>query len=488
MGGIELPPAPNLLDEEDGSDLAITLSPEANRVLAEEIERLRRTSFVCRFLAGRPSRGMVRDMFQVAVLENMPVIKSVRGLGKNFFHIELGNDSLAQPLVELKVLELKYGKVLLQPWSPGFNPIEELRKLNNPRVITATFPGLPPHLYHLLPLFGEQVGMICPQKASMADTVAEVPKLRILVPSLHGLPSRIRLYSEELGLTVVKVVFEGLPGQCFICKQTGHLAKECPRKIGKGSSGPRPSGKVGTSKGEEAPWLPVKKKGKLGGLGASSPALFHDLPLERSPATLSPASVDEQPLKRVKILSGSAKAPDLQVRATNRFTLLQGLGDGDPAALAAMLSPCDSSRLPPREPELVFSTPMEMQPQLVPSTPEEKLAQPPLPVERECGSGLRLVKSWIRTGKLKDKEKGKIGRPTPGLATTLLDRGVQVVPPLRSTNVSRDLFEAGRERPTENLVGDLQPAVETIPPETGVSLPHDMGIGPNMGANVTVFG
>ena len=70
----------------------------------------------------------------------------------------------------------------------------------------------------------------------MADTLAEVPKLRILVPSLHGLPSRIRLYSKELGLTVVKVVYEGLPGQCFICKQTGRLAKECPRKTGKGTS------------------------------------------------------------------------------------------------------------------------------------------------------------------------------------------------------------------------------------------------------------
>ena len=130
VGGIELPPAAILIDEEGGSDVDITLSPEANRFLAEEIDRLRRTSFVCRFLAGRPSRGMVRDMFQVVVLENMPVMKSVRGLGKNFFHIELGNGSLAQPWVELKVLELKYGKVLLQPWSPGFNPIEELRKLN----------------------------------------------------------------------------------------------------------------------------------------------------------------------------------------------------------------------------------------------------------------------------------------------------------------------------------------------------------------------
>ena len=49
----------------------------------------------------------------MVVMENMPSIKSVRGLGKNFFHIELGDDLLAQPLVELKVLELKYDKVLL---------------------------------------------------------------------------------------------------------------------------------------------------------------------------------------------------------------------------------------------------------------------------------------------------------------------------------------------------------------------------------------
>ena len=115
VGGIELPPTPILLDEEGGLDLDITLSPEANRLLAEEIVCLRRTSFVCRFLAGRPSRGIVRDMFQVVVLENMPVIKSVRGLGKNFFHIELGNGSLAQPLVERKKDILTSSKAKIGP-------------------------------------------------------------------------------------------------------------------------------------------------------------------------------------------------------------------------------------------------------------------------------------------------------------------------------------------------------------------------------------
>ena len=487
VGETELPTDPSALHEEGGVDLDLTLSPEANRLLAAEIERLRRTSFVCRFLSGRPSRGMVRDMLQVAVMENMPPIKNVRGLGKNFFHIELGDGALAQPLVGLKVLELKYGKVLLQPWSPGFNPIEELRKLNNPRVITATFPGLPPHLCHLLPFFGEQIGPICPKKMSMADTIAEVPKLRILVPSLHGLPTRIRLSSEELGLTMVNVVYEGLPGQCFICKQKGHLAKECPRKTGKGSLGAQTSGKAVPTKGSEAPWHPVKKQGKLGNLGAASPHLSQDCHIDRSSPTPSPASVDEQPLKRVKILSGSAEAHDLQMRASNRFTLLQGLGDGDPEALAAAMSPCESLSLTPRDPKLVFSTPMEMLPQLIPSTPEEMLTKAPLTMERECGGDLRLVKSWIRSGKFKGKGKGNVRRPSPGVATSLWVKGVQVMQPIRSQNVSRELFEAGQDRQAGNPLGALQSTVESLPPEVDDSSPLDMGVGPDMGVNLTAF-
>ena len=35
----------------------------------------------------------------------------------------------------------------------------------------------------------------------------------------------------EAGLIYVEVEYEGLPGQCFYCKKTGHIAKECPRKM-----------------------------------------------------------------------------------------------------------------------------------------------------------------------------------------------------------------------------------------------------------------
>ena len=64
---------------------------------------------------------------------------------------------------------------------------------------------------------------------------------------------------------------------------------------------------------------------------------------------------------------------------------------------------------------------------------------------------------------------------------------MQDVPPLWSTNVSRDLFEASRELQVENPLGALQSTVESITPEIVVSFPHHMGVGLNMGVNVAIF-
>ena len=67
-------------------------------------------------------------------------------------------------------------------------------------------------------------------------------------------------------------------------------------------------------------------------------------------------------------------------------------------------------------------------------------------MERECGGELRLVKSWIRTGKFKGKGKGNIGRSSPCLAASLGDRGVLDMQPLKIHNVLLELFKVGRER------------------------------------------
>ena len=65
---------------------------------------------------------------------------------------------------------------------------------------------------------------------------------------------------------------------------------------------------------------------------------------------------------------------------------------------------------------------------------------------------------------------------------------MQEVQPLRSQNVSQELFEVGHERQAKNALGVLQSSAESLPLEVDVSLPHGMEVSPNMGVNLTVFG
>ena len=66
--------------------------------------------------------------------------------------------------------------------------------------------------------------------ATRINKMSGFPSARILVGSLENLPTKIMLPNEEGDFIEQKVVFAGLPGQCFYCRQMGHLAKSCPRR------------------------------------------------------------------------------------------------------------------------------------------------------------------------------------------------------------------------------------------------------------------
>ena len=91
--------------------------------------------------------------------------------------------------------------------------------------ITVCFPDLPFQLHHLIPKLAHNIGMVCIEKPSFADKVAEIPKLKVLVRDIKELPIEIRVHTEVFGRRVVKVGYEGLPGQCFACKEMDHMAK-----------------------------------------------------------------------------------------------------------------------------------------------------------------------------------------------------------------------------------------------------------------------
>ena len=121
-------------------------------------------------------------------------------------------------------------------------------------VITVRFPDLPLQLHHLIPKLAHNIGMVCIAKPSFADKVAEIPKIKVLVRDIKELLVEIRVHTEDLGLRVVKVGYEGLPGQCFACKEMGHMAKQCPL-----------NGKKRADRGHQGIKLPDNPNSGMGG-------------------------------------------------------------------------------------------------------------------------------------------------------------------------------------------------------------------------------
>ena len=114
-------PVEENIDERKGIDLY--LSPAENQRLAEEVGRLKCSSFICRLLGGRPSKGLLRDMLQAALLGKMPPIQNILRMGLNYHHVILEEGHNVQEILDHKWITLKYGKAMILEWSPDFDAI-----------------------------------------------------------------------------------------------------------------------------------------------------------------------------------------------------------------------------------------------------------------------------------------------------------------------------------------------------------------------------
>ena len=75
-------------------------------------------------------------------------------------------------------------------------------------MICMVFPNLPRQLYPLMEKIWENIGTVCPSKASMVDRIRDSPKIRVLVQSLSTLPSIINVHDVEARLIEVEVEYE----------------------------------------------------------------------------------------------------------------------------------------------------------------------------------------------------------------------------------------------------------------------------------------
>ena len=102
-------------------------------------------------------------------------------------------------------------------------------------IFTAIFPGLRKEWCQVLNLIGSLLGTVIAIKNDSSqddDRIRGAPSLRILAPRNSELPSYVLLpnLQEDKEPLSQKIMYQGLPEQCFICRNFGHLGKECPRR------------------------------------------------------------------------------------------------------------------------------------------------------------------------------------------------------------------------------------------------------------------
>ena len=130
--------------------------------------------------------------------------------------------------MQLNPLDLRGAKSFFMPWKHGFNPQEVIEKGEKMHVLTVSFPGLHSEYLPILSKLGSRVGTILEGTGTMASRIKQVsgiPSVRVVVITLNNLPTMFHLPVVDGGWIEQRVVYNGLPNQCYYCRSFGYLAK-----------------------------------------------------------------------------------------------------------------------------------------------------------------------------------------------------------------------------------------------------------------------
>ena len=236
---MECPPASSQRDSSaapspafEVTPLRLSLTPQEEASFTAEVERLQVVSAICRIVGTRPSRGNVRDILQARLLADVGRITVVQILGHGFYQVEFADAQSVATVLAMSPLAIQGACAFFMPWYHGFDPATEASK---ERLIpmTVCFLGLHREYLPLLPRIGALFGSLLetsPLIASMVACVAGLPLVKVLVQDPSALSDSVLLPMVGEGFLTQRVEYSGLPNQCFICRQLGHLAKMCPRQ------------------------------------------------------------------------------------------------------------------------------------------------------------------------------------------------------------------------------------------------------------------
>ena len=243
VGESNAPPqkSPHLSDE----SVDLLLSEEDKYTVLGEVHRLETVSMVVQVQGLRPNRSELRHILYATFSEEMANILDIQFMSRGCYHVEFADEDSVSKLLAIKVACVEGAWISFHKWSHNVKVDEILQDQESSMIFTAIFPGLRKEWRNVLPRIGALLGKVIATRdgqASGSDRVGGVPAVRVIAPRSVRLPTTISLPNLLTNKPPVmqNVYYQGLPNQCFVCHQFGHLGRECQKRRPNVESHPPP--------------------------------------------------------------------------------------------------------------------------------------------------------------------------------------------------------------------------------------------------------
>ena len=223
--------SPHLCDESVG----LALSEEDRATVLAEVSRLEVFSLVVQVQGSRMNRSELRHTLYAAFSEEADNILDIQFMSRGCYHVEFATEESVNKLLTIKEAGVEGAWVSFHKWSHNVKIDDILQDQEASMVFTAIFPGLRKEWRNVLPSIGALLGKVIATRDGQVhgtDRMGGVPAVRLIAPRSVRLPATISLPNLLLNKPPVmqNVYYQGLPDQCFVCRQFGHLGRDCQKR------------------------------------------------------------------------------------------------------------------------------------------------------------------------------------------------------------------------------------------------------------------
>ena len=232
-GESSVPPqlSPHLCDEQ----VDLMLSEEDKITVLGEVQRLEVFSLVVQVQGARLNRSELRHTLYAAFSEETDNIVDIQFMSRGCYHVEFADEESVTKLLAIKEAGVEGAWLSFYKWSHNIKVDDILQDQESTMLFTAIFPGLRKEWRNVLPSIGALFGKVIATRYGHdygIDRAGGVPAIRIIAPRSKRLPTTISLPNLLINKPPViqKVYYQGLPDQCFVCRQFGHLGRDCQKR------------------------------------------------------------------------------------------------------------------------------------------------------------------------------------------------------------------------------------------------------------------